>query len=73
MALEPGLPFPFPPTPPSMALLAHLIPLRISCNSLLDLIHLPPHKVLLLNEHNRSPMLNLFRHNHQTQAILSLS
>ena len=49
-----------------------LIPLRISCNSLLDLIHLPPHKVLLLNEHNRSPMPNLFRHNHQTQAILSL-
>jgi len=73
MALEPGLPFPSPLTPLSTALLAHLILLRISCNSLLDLIHLPPHKVLLLNERNRSPILNPFRHNHQTQAILSLS
>lgn len=73
MALEPGLPFPFLPTPPSMALLVHLILLRINCNSLLHLIRLPPHKTLLLNGYNRSPILKLFRHNHQTQAILSLS
>lgn len=71
MALEPGLPFPFPLTRPSMALLARPTLLRISRSSPLHPIPPPPHKAPLPNEHNRSPILNPFpfRRSHQIQAI----